>query len=393
MSKNVVITGVARTPMGGLLGSLSSLRSIDLGAVSAKASIERSKIPVEEIDQIIMGCVLPAGLGQAPARQVALGAGMPLSVQATTVNKMCGSGMQAVILGHDMIVSGRANVVMSGGMESMSQAPYMSMKHRSGNKFGHAELIDHMLKDGLEDAYEVGTLMGVYADRSADKYEISRNELDQFAVSSLERAKQSNTSGLIADEITSVTVTSRKGDIVVDRDEQPFQADVSKIPLLKPAFSKNGRTTPANASSISDGASTMLLMSEESALAKGIDNYAVIRGIQGFASEPGDFCSAPTFAMQNLLERLDWSVQEIDLFEINEAFAVVPLISAKIMDIPLEKINVRGGACALGHPIGASGARIITTLISALRSQGGSKGVASICLGGGEGLAVAVEVK
>ena len=389
MQRDVYIIGSARTPIGGLLGDLSSLSAIELGVASAQATLARSGLGGEAVEQVFMGCVLPAGLGQAPARQVALKAGLPLSAQSTTVNKMCGSGMQAVILAHDRIAFGDASVVLAGGMESMSNAPFLLPRQRHGIKFGHGQVIDSMARDGLEDAYEEGALMGQFADRSAVAHQIVREELDEFAVMSLERASSRQTK----DEITPVPLRTRGGERLVAEDEQPRKADAAKIPTLRPAFGPEGRTTAANASSISDGAATMLIVSGENAegLAKGPKARVVGHGC--YAAAPEDFCSAPGFAMADLLKKIGWSAEGVDLYEVNEAFAVVPILAAKRIGVSLDKTNVRGGACALGHPIGASGARILTTLIAALRSRGGGRGMASICLGGGEALAMAIEVK
>ncbi|WP_417210357.1 thiolase family protein [Antarctobacter sp.] len=386
MTQDVYILGTARTPIGGLLGELSGLTAIELGAQSARATVELSGLASEAVEQCFMGCVLPAGLGQAPARQVALSAGLSRSTQATTVNKMCGSGMQAALLAHDRIKAGGASVILAGGMESMSNAPHLLPRQRQGIRFGNGTIIDSMSRDGLEDAYEPGALMGQFADRSAVAHRINRAELDDFAVMSLERAM----TGASVDEITPVEVRTRRGAQTVDTDEQPRNADSTKIPHLKPAFGADGRTTAANASSISDGAATLLLASVGAVPAQ--SPRVRILGHGCYAAEPDQFCSAPGFAMADLLARLDWAADDTDLYEVNEAFAVVPILAARHIGVSLDKVNVRGGACALGHPIGASGARIVTTLVSALTARGGGRGMASICLGGGEALALALEV-
>jgi acetyl-CoA C-acetyltransferase len=388
MTQDIYILGAARTPIGGLLGELSGLSATELGAHSAKATVTRSGLPADAVEQCFMGCVLPAGLGQAPARQVALSAGLPQSTQATTVNKMCGSGLQAAILAHDRIKAGGASIILAGGMESMSNAPHLLSRQRQGIKFGNGTIIDSMSRDGLEDAYEPGALMGQFADRSSVAHQISREELDDFAVRSLERAL----SGTAEDEIAAVEVASRRGAQTIATDEQPRNADVAKIPKLKPAFGSEGRTTAANASSISDGASTMLLARAEVVAGLGTTPRVRIVGHGCYAAEPDQFCSAPGYAMADLLGRLGWTAEDVDLYEVNEAFAVVPILAARHVGVSLDKMNIRGGACAIGHPIGASGARIVTTLVAALIARGGGKGMASICLGGGEALAMALEV-
>lgn len=386
MTQDVYILGTARTPIGGLLGELSGLTATELGAHSARATVHRSGLTAEAVEQCFMGCVLPAGLGQAPARQVALSAGLPRSTQATTVNKMCGSGMQAAILAHDRIKVGGASAILAGGMESMSNAPHLLPRQRQGIKFGNGTIIDSMSRDGLEDAYEPGALMGQFADRSSVAHQVSREELDDFAILSLERAS----AGASGDEIAPVEITSRRGVQTVVTDEQPRKADIVKIPQLRPAFDANGRTTAANASSISDGASTMVLAAEKIVPAQAPRVRIVGHGC--YAAEPDQFCSAPGFAMADLLSRIGWEAGDVDLYEVNEAFAVVPILAARHIGVSLDKMNIRGGACALGHPIGASGARIVTTLVNALIARGGGRGMASICLGGGEALAMALEV-
>lgn len=386
MTQDVYILGTARTPIGGLLGELSGLSATELGAHSARATVERSGLDPETVEQCFMGCVLPAGLGQAPARQVALSAGLPRSTQATTVNKMCGSGMQAAILVHDRIRAGGASVILAGGMESMSNAPHLLPRQRQGIKFGNGAIIDSMSRDGLEDAYESGALMGQFADRSAVAHQVSREELDDFAVMSLERAM----AGVSGDEIAPVEVSTRRGTQVISTDEQPRHADIVRIPQLKPAFGADGRTTAANASSISDGASTMILTAAQAMPAQA--PRVRIAGHCCYAAEPDQFCSAPGFAMADLLASIGWAADDVDLYEVNEAFAVVPILAARHIGVSLDKMNIRGGACALGHPIGASGARIVTTLVNALIARGGGRGMASICLGGGEALTMALEM-
>jgi acetyl-CoA C-acetyltransferase len=392
MTKDVYIAGAVRTPIGGLLGALSSLPAVALGAHVVRAAADKASVSGDEIEQIFMGCVLPAGLGQAPARQAALAADLPRSVQATTVNKMCGSGMQAAILAHDAIRAGSASIAVAGGMESMSNASFLLPRQRQGIKFGHGQIIDSMARDGLEDAYEAGTMMGVFADRSAMTHQVDRKELDDFATLSLERAVSAGVSGL-ADEIAPIEIAARGGARRIDADEQPGKADPAKIPLLKPAFGAGGRTTAANSSSISDGAAALLVLSGDRA--EGIDSSLKARvvGHGCYAADPDAFCSAPGFAMARLLSQVGWTADQVDLYEVNEAFAVVPILAARHVGIGWDKVNVRGGACAIGHPIGASGARILTTLIAGLHARGGGRGMASICLGGGEALAMAIEVQ
>ena len=386
---DVFILSYARTPMAGLQGSLSSVKATELGAIAVRAAVERAAVPGDKVERVFMGCVLPGGLGQAPARQAALGAGLPKSVPCTTLNKMCGSGMEAIIYGHDAIKAGAADIVVAGGLESMSGAPYLTMKHRGGARIGHDTLYDSMFLDGLEDAYEPGRLMGSFADGCARKHEFSRAEQDTYAQESLQRALDAMNNGAFAREIVPVKVTGRQSYDVIE-DEQPRKADPAKIPLLKPAFSKDGTVTAANASSISDGAAAIVLASSEAAgNAKPI---ARILGTSVFAAEPGDFPEAPVPAIRSLLKKIGWSVADVDLFEVNEAFAVVAMIAMKELGIPRDKINVNGGACALGHPIGASGARIVATLLGALQTRGLRRGVASLCIGGGEATAIAVEL-
>ena len=387
----VVIASFARTPMGGFQGALGSVSATALGATAVRAAVERAGIAGDDIDQIFMGCVLPGGLGQAPARQAALGAGLPLSVEATTVNKMCGSGMQATIMAHDALLAGSADVIVAGGMESMSNAPYLMAKHRSGARMGHDTIKDSMFLDGLEDAYEPGRLMGSFAEESARDYQLTREAQDDYALRSLSRAKEAIESGAFAGEIVAVEVAGRGGTVTVDTDEQPGNARPEKIPTLKPAFAKDGTVTAANASSISDGAAALVMMRASVAEAKGIAPVARIVAHAAHAHEPAKFTTAPVPAIRKVLAKAGWSVDDVDLFEVNEAFAVVAMIAAQELSIPAEKLNVNGGATALGHPIGASGARILATLIAALERRGLKRGVAALCIGGGEATAVAVE--
>ena len=390
-SNDVVIAGSARTPMGGMMGDLSSVRSPDLGAISIKAAIERSGLQPADIQEVIMGCVLPGGLGQAPARQASRASGIPDSSGCTTVNKMCGSGMQAVIMAHDQIKAGTNSIMIAGGMENMSQAPYLLPKARAGMRMGHGQVMDSMFLDGLEDAYE-GGLMGVFAQRTADKYDISREAMDNFAIASLERSLSAIKNGGFSDEITPVTVSGRGGDTVVDTDEQPGKAKPEKIPHLKPAFAKDGSVTAANASSISDGASAMVLATREEAEKRGLTPQARIVAHATHARLPAEFTLAPIGAIEKVLNKAGWSRDDVDLFEINEAFAVVTLAAINELGLDADKVNVHGGACALGHPIGSSGSRIMVTLINALKQRGLKRGVASLCIGGGEGTAVAIEL-
>ncbi|MBI1197405.1 MAG: acetyl-CoA C-acyltransferase [Phenylobacterium sp.] len=391
-SDPVVIAAYARTPMGGFQGALSAAKATDLGAAAVRAAVERSGAPGEAVEQIFMGCVLPAGLGQAPARQAALGAGLPKSVEATTVNKMCGSGMQAAILAHDALAAGSVDVIVAGGMESMTGAPYLMTKHRGGARIGHDTMFDHMYLDGLEDAYEPGRLMGSFAEETARQYQFTREAMDEYAIGSLKRAREATESGAFAKEIVAVEVKDRKGTVTVDKDEQPLKADPAKIPTLKPAFAKDGAITAANSSSISDGAAALVMTRESVARKLGMKVVARIAGHAAHAHEPGLFTTAPVPAMQKALKRAGWSVNEVDLFEVNEAFAVVAMIAERELGIDRARLNVNGGACALGHPIGASGARILATLLAALEARGGKKGVASLCIGGGEATAMAVEL-
>jgi acetyl-CoA C-acetyltransferase len=378
--------------MGSFQGALAGASATELGATAVKAAVERAGVAPEQIDKIFMGCVLPAGLGQAPARQAAIGAGLPTSVEATTVNKVCGSGMQAAIFAHDMLASGSADVIVAGGMESMSNAPYLMKKHRAGARIGHDSIYDHMMLDGLEDAYDAGRAMGTFAEDTAREYQFTREAQDDYAVASLSRALAAQTTGAFAREIVGVTVKGRKGDTVVDQDEQPGKGDPDKIRTLRAAFAKEGTITAASSSSISDGAAALILTRESVAQEKGLKPVARIVAHAAHAQEPARFTTAPVGAVQKLLAKAGWSVDDVDLFEVNEAFACVPMAWMHDLGVPHDKVNVHGGATALGHPIGASGARIITTLIAALQTRGGTKGVASLCIGGGEATAIAVEL-
>ena len=388
----VVILSYARTPMGGMQGVLADVSATDLGATAVKAAVERAGVEGSEIERIYMGCVLPAGLGQAPARQAAIKAGLPKSVQATTVNKVCGSGMQTVIMGAEAIAAGSADLIVAGGMESMTNAPYILKKHRSGARIGHDTAYDHMFLDGLEDAYEAGRAMGTFAQDTANEYQLTRQAQDEYSIESLRRAQAAIASGAFAEEITPVTVATRKGDVIVDTDEAPGRGMPDKIPTLKPAFAKDGTITAATSSSISDGAAALVLTRASVAEAKGQKPVARIVAHSAHAQEPAAFTTAPVGAIEKLLKKTGWSIGEVDLFEINEAFACVAMFAMRDLGIPHEKINVNGGATALGHPIGASGARIITTLIAALKHQGKKRGIASLCIGGGEATAVAIEL-
>ncbi len=387
----IVITGFARTPMGGFQGALTGLSATQLGAAAVRAAVERAGVDPAAVEQIFMGCVLPAGLGQAPARQAALGAGLPLSVEATTVNKMCGSGMQATIMAHDALMAGSAEVIVAGGMESMTNAPYLLTKHRGGARIGHDAIKDSMYLDGLEDAYDPGRLMGSFAEESARDYQFTRGAQDEYALESLARATAAIANGAFADEIVAVTVPGRGGDTIVGEDEQPGKARPDKIPGLKPAFAKDGTITAANASSISDGAAALVLTRASTAARDGLPVRARIVAHAAHAHEPGKFTTAPVPAIEKLLAKAGWSVGDVDLFEVNEAFAAVAMIAMHDLGIPRDKLNIHGGATALGHPIGASGARIIATLVAALERTGGRRGVAALCIGGGEATAIAVE--
>jgi acetyl-CoA C-acetyltransferase len=377
--------------MGGLMGSLSSLSASDLGGVAISSAISKSGLNASDIDEVLMGSVLTAGQGQAPARQAALAAGLPVSTPCTTVNKVCGSAMKSIMLGGNALRSGQASVVVAGGMESMSGAPYLLPQARQGYRFGHAQMLDHMQYDGLQDAYQ-GVAMGNFAETCASKYQFSREMQDAFAIESLSRAKQAIEKGYFANEVAPVTLSTRRGDVVVDTDEQPGNAKPEKIPQLRPAFQKDGSVTAANASSISDGAAALALMMSDEAEARGLKPIALIHGYDEWAQEPEWFTTAPVTAVQNTLKRVGWSIDEVDLWEINEAFAVVAMAAMHELSIPHSKLNVHGGACALGHPIGASGARILVTLIHAMQRRGDKKGMASLCIGGGEATAMAIEL-
>ena len=390
-SDPIVIVGAARTPMGGLLGDFASMAAPQLGSAALDAAVSRAGLKPDDIENVVMGCVLPAGQGQAPARQAALGAGMPKSTGCTTINKMCGSGMQAIMFAHDMLAGGSFDVMAAGGMESMSNAPYLLPKARGGYRLGHDKVMDSMFLDGLEDAYDRGRLMGTFAEDAAQSYQFSRQEQDAYAVASLERAVKAGKDGSFAQEITPVKVKTRKGETLIDIDEQPGKAQLDKIPMLKPAFREGGTVTAANSSSISDGAAAVTMMRRSEAEKRGLTPIATIIGHSTHASTPGLFPSAPVGAINRLLDRVNWNAKDVDLWEVNEAFAVVAMIAMRDIGIAHDKINVHGGACALGHPIGASGARIVVTLISALRKYGMKKGVASLCIGGGEATAIALE--
>jgi acetyl-CoA C-acetyltransferase len=388
----VVIVSFARTPMGGFQGVLSGVKATDLGAQAVKAAVERAGVDPARIDQIFMGCVLPAGLGQAPARQAALGAGLGQNVEATTVNKMCGSGLQAAAMAHDALKAGTADVIVAGGMESMTGAPYVMAKHRGGARIGHDVISDTMYLDGLEDAYTPGKLMGAFAEDSAGQYQFTREQQDAYAIESLARANAAIASGAFKAEITPVEVRTRAGSETVDTDEQPGKARPDKIPTLRPAFAKDGTITAANASSISDGAAALVMTRESTAKELGLPIVARVVAHAAHAHEPALFTTAPVPAMQKALDKAGWSVDDVDLWEINEAFAVVPMIAMQEMGISHDKVNVNGGACALGHPIGASGARVMATLLGALQTRGKTRGMASLCIGGGEAVAMAVEL-
>lgn len=388
-NESVVIVAAKRTPMGGFNGSLSGVSATHLGEVAIKSAVEN--LDVSAIDEVIMGCVLPAGLGQSPARQASLGAGLPLSAGVTTINKVCGSGLKAVMLAHDLIKAGSAETIVAGGMESMSNAPYMLPKARTGYRMGHGQVLDHMMLDGLENAYD-GKAMGCFAQDTADEESITRGEMDEFALSSLSKAHEAINSGTFSDEIVPVTLSTRKGDVVVDTDEGPGSARPEKIPTLRPAFKKDGTVTAANSSSISDGAAALVVMSESKANALGLAPLARIVAHATHSIEPENFTVAPVCAMEKVLDKAGWQKEDVDLFEINEAFAMVTMLAIRKLGLDAEKVNVKGGACALGHPIGASGARILVTLLHALKQRGGKKGIASLCIGGGEGVALAVEM-
>ncbi|KZY94664.1 acetyl-CoA C-acyltransferase [Erythrobacter sp. HI0074] len=391
-SDPVVILSYARTPMGGMQGALADVSATDLGATAVKAAVERSGVPVESFDRTYMGCVLPAGLGQAPARQASIKAGLPKSVQATTVNKVCGSGMQTVIMGAEALASGTVDYVVAGGMESMTNAPYLLKKHRSGARLGHDTTYDHMFLDGLEDAYEEGRAMGTFAQETANDYQMTREEMDEYSIESLRRANAAIDSGAFADEVVPVRFTTRKGEVTVEHDEQPGKGRPDKIPQLRPAFAKDGTITAATSSSISDGAAAVVMSRESVAKANGQQPVAKIVAMAAHAQEPAQFTVAPIGAIEKVLDKAGWSADEVELWEVNEAFACVAMFAMRDIGIPHDKINVNGGGTALGHPIGASGTRIIVTLLNALKQQGKKRGVASLCIGGGEATAVAVEL-
>ena len=391
MSQAIAILSAARTPMGGMMGSLSAVASPDLGAVAIAAALERAGLDSNEIDEVIMGCVLSAGVGQAPARQAALAAGINKATPCTTVNKVCGSAMMSVMMAGNALRSGQSKIVVAGGMESMSRAPYLIPQGRQGYRFGSAEMLDHMQYDGLQDAYQ-GVAMGNFAESCANKYKFSREDQDAYAIESLRRANAAIDQGLFSAEIAPVTISSRRGDTIVDTDEQPGNARPDKIPQLRPAFAKDGTVTAANASSISDGAAALTLMMADEAKARGLKPIALIHGYDQSAQEPEWFTTAPVTAIKKTLERVGWTVDDVDLWEVNEAFAVVAMAALHEIGMSHDKLNVNGGACALGHPIGASGSRIIVTLIHALQQHGGKKGIASLCIGGGEATAMAIEL-
>ncbi len=386
-SDPIVIVGAARTPMGGFQGSLKDMLAPQLGTIAIKAALERAGVKADQVDEVIMGCVLPAGQGQAPARQASLGAGIPDTVGATTINKMCGSGMKAAMLAHDLIAAGTNKIMVAGGMESMTNAPYLLEKARGGYRLGHGRVVDHMFLDGLEDAYDKGRLMGTFAEDAAQKFQFTRKQQDDFAIASLTRAQNAIKDGTFDKETTPVALKGEQ----VTQDEQPMKARLDKIPTLKPAFRADGTVTPANSSSISDGGAALIMMRRSEAEKRGLKPLAVIHGHTTFAGKPSDFPTAPIGSIQKLYEKTGWSKKDVDLWEINEAFAVVTMAAMRELDLPHDKVNVHGGACALGHPIGASGARILVTLMNALEKYGLKRGVASLCIGGGEATAMAIE--
>ena len=388
----IVILSYARTPMGSMQGALADATATDLGATAVKAAVDRSGVPVDKFDRTYMGCVLPAGLGQAPARQASIKAGLPKSVQATTVNKVCGSGMQTVIMGSEALASGTVDYVVAGGMESMTNAPYLLKKHRSGARLGHDTAYDHMFLDGLEDAYEEGRAMGTFAQETANEYQLTREEMDDYSIESLRRANAAIESGAFDGEVVPVTIVTRKGETTVEHDEAPSKGKPDKIPQLRPAFAKDGTITAATSSSISDGAAAVVLSRESVAKANGQQPVAKIVAMAAHAQEPAQFTVAPIGAIEKVLDKAGWSADEVELWEVNEAFACVAMFAMRDLGIPHDKINVNGGGTALGHPIGASGTRIIVTLLNALKQQGKTRGVASLCIGGGEATAVAVEL-
>lgn len=391
MNDPIVIVSATRTPMGGFLGDFKDVTAATLGAAAIRAAVERARLGSEEVDEAVLGCVLAAGQGQAPARQAVLGAGLARGTPCSTVNKMCGSGMKAAMMAHDAILAGSARVALAGGMESMSNAPYLLERARSGYRMGHGRVLDHMFLDGLEDAYDKGRLMGTFAEDCAEKYGFTREQQDAYAITSLTRAQKAMGEGRFKDEIVAVTVKSGKELRAISEDEQPPKAKLDKIPTLKPAFREGGTVTAANASSISDGAAALVLMRLSEAEKRGLTPLAAIRGHSSFADAPNLFPTAPVGAVERLMQRTGWAIGNVDLFEVNEAFAVVAMAAMRDLDIPHEKLNIHGGACALGHPIGASGARVIVTLLSALKQYDLKRGVASVCIGGGEATAIAVE--
>jgi acetyl-CoA C-acetyltransferase len=388
----IVIVGSARTPMGGFQGDLAAVSSPELGSAAINAALADANLASDQINEVLMGCVLPAGLGQAPARQASLGAGVPMGVPCTTVNKMCGSGMKAIMMGYDSILAGSADISVAGGMESMTNAPYLLPKARAGLRLGHGEIKDHMFLDGLEDAYEKGRLMGTFAEDTAQHYQFTREDQDAYAIESTKRAQKAIEDGKFGNEVTPVTYSTRKGEVEVTIDEQPGKARLDKIPTLRPAFRPDGTVTAANSSSISDGAAAVVLMRRSEAEKRGLAPIAVILGHSMYAQEPAWFTTAPISAVKSVLEQVGWSKDEVDLYEVNEAFAVVAMAAMRDLDLPDDKVNVHGGACALGHPIGASGARITVTLLNALETYGMKKGIATLCIGGGEATALAVEL-
>ena len=390
--ENIVIVSASRTPMGSFQGNLSKLKAPELGAAVIKKNLKDTKINPTDISEVVMGCVLPAGIGQAPARQASIGANIPNTVGATTINKMCGSGMKSIMIGNDSILAGNNDIVIAGGLESMSNAPYILQKVREGIRMGHAEIKDHMFVDGLEDAYDEGKLMGSFAEDTAEHYQFTREEQDNFAIGSLEKAKKANENGTFSNEITHIDIFHKKGKETIEKDEQPYKSDIKRIPKLNPAFRKNGTVTAANSSSISDGASSVMLMKQSEAEKRNIKPLARILNHATNSHEPKWFTTAPIGAIQKVLQKSDLKLTDIDLIEVNEAFAVVPMAVIKELSISPEILNINGGACALGHPVGASGARIVTTLINALSKNGLKRGIASLCIGGGEATAIALEL-
>lgn len=392
MTDPIVIASIARTPIGNLLGELKDFSAHQLGSAVIQAAITRANLKPDAIGEVIMGCVLPAGQGQAPARQAALNAGVPNTVPCTTINKVCGSGMKAVMLAHDMLTCGTRDIMLAGGMESMTNAPYLCLKARQGYRLGHSQLFDHMMLDGLEDAYDKGQAMGVFAEACATRFGFTRKQQDDYAMSSFERAQHAITNNLFTHEIIALTQQSKKGNIIIDKDERPFSVDPKRIPTLSPAFAKDGSVTAGNSSAIADGAAALVLMRQSIAEKLGVKPLAKIIAHAGSAKAPAEFTTAPIDAIRLLLDKIKWNINEVDLFEINEAFAVVTLVAMKELAIPHDKVNIHGGGCALGHPIGASGARILVTLLGALQANQLKRGIASLCIGGGEATAIAVEV-